>query len=82
MESKKITYILSRKEGTAKHMKSSGVTYYIVCIVAGALLLFAGCGRKSVKKVEPLRIVFFGDSVTYGYGVDDKTESGYSISSA
>ncbi|MCE5251004.1 SGNH/GDSL hydrolase family protein [bacterium] len=56
-------------------MKSTGVTYYIVCIVAGVLLLFGGCGRKSVKKVEPLRIVFFGDSVTYGYGVNDKTES-------
>jgi lysophospholipase L1-like esterase len=43
-------------------------------MITGILLLF-GCAKKQVVKKEPLKIVFFGDSVTYGYGVDETKES-------
>ncbi|MFC1692383.1 SGNH/GDSL hydrolase family protein [Candidatus Latescibacterota bacterium] len=42
-----------------------------------SIILF-GCARKpEVVRRAPVSIVFFGDSVTYGYGVDTKSESFY-----
>ncbi len=36
---------------------------------AGTVILFAGCGEKPAPKA-PITVVFFGDSITTGYGVD------------
>jgi len=58
-------------------MKTMGM----FCLVGGciAMAFVSGCGKKPEVKVEPVRtIVFFGDSVTYGYGVDPDTQSFYS----
>ena len=38
-----------------------------------------GCIRRPETMKKPLTIVFFGDSVTYGYGVDRTAESFYSL---
>lgn len=41
------------------------------------IAVFTGCGKKPEKlsTPRPVTIIFFGDSVTYGYGVDTETES-------
>ena len=63
-----------------------GDTMELKTIIIGSLfgLLFsiaivAGCGKKPLPAPEKPRrsIVFFGDSVTYGYGVDNEKESYY-----
>ena len=52
-------------------------TVMLMCINLGIVLLM-GCGKKPEKvSVPPLTIVFFGDSITFGYGVDPETESFY-----
>ena len=49
----------------------------LMCISLG-IVLNIGCGKKPEKvSAPPLTIVFFGDSVTFGYGVDTETESFY-----
>ena len=45
--------------------------------VAG-IVMFSGCGKKPEIIIKPAKkIVFFGDSVTYGYGVNNTRESFY-----
>ena len=49
--------------------------YGLIVIIA----FISGCAKKPVKvESPPYTIVFFGDSVTYGYGVDTETESFFS----
>ncbi len=49
----------------------------LMCISLG-IIMNIGCGKKPEKvSAPPLTIVFFGDSVTFGYGVDTETESFY-----
>ena len=55
-------------------------TGYAGIFLAGIIFfaIFTGCGKKPAKKVRvPRTIVFFGDSITYGYGVDREKESFY-----
>lgn len=49
-------------------------------VLAGAFVMIVNCAKKPEPEiVKPLRtIVFFGDSVTYGYGVDTEKESFFS----
>ncbi len=49
-------------------------------VLAGAFVMIVNCAKKPEPEiVRPLRtIVFFGDSVTYGYGVDTDKESFFS----
>jgi len=39
------------------------------------IILFIGCGKKPEMERGSKTIVFLGDSVTFGYGVDSETES-------
>ena len=39
------------------------------------IIIFIGCGKKPEIERSSKTIVFFGDSVTYGYGIDTETES-------
>jgi lysophospholipase L1-like esterase len=57
-------------------MKQITMKLVILGIVALAGVLFIGCGKKGAMKPEKLlTIVFFGDSVIYGYGLADQSES-------
>jgi len=44
-------------------------------VICGAGMFIGGCGKKVEVKQKPLIIVFFGDSVTYGYGLSNPSES-------
>ncbi len=49
-------------------------------LLSATLLLTAfGCMHRPDKTAKPVTITFFGDSVTYGYGVDRTSESFYSL---
>ncbi len=39
------------------------------------IIMFLGCGKKPLIERKPKTIVFFGDSITYGHGIDTETES-------
>ena len=44
--------------------------------IIGIAAITAGCGGKPQQPARPARtIVFFGDSLMYGYGVNRETES-------
>ena len=51
-------------------------------ILLGCIILvtvISGCGKRPEKAgAPPITIVFFGDSITFGYGVDTETESFFS----
>ena len=51
-------------------------------ILLGCIILvtvISGCGKRPEKvSAPPVTIVFFGDSITFGYGVDTETESFFS----
>jgi len=51
----------------------------ITVMIALASVVSTSCGRKpeTVREEKKTTIVFFGDSVTNGYGVDEETESFY-----
>ena len=66
-------YVLYK--GAAVIMKS---IYLVIigCSIVG-IVTFAGCGKKPVMKKPSMKIVFFGDSITYGHGVNNDRESFY-----
>ena len=49
----------------------------ILVILSLCLVIIISCGKKPEVKPTSLSVVFFGDSVTFGYGIEDKAESFY-----
>ena len=49
----------------------------ILTCTAVILAIFSGCGKKPEMKKTHLNIVFYGDSVTNGYGIKDTSRSFY-----
>ncbi|MBN1294783.1 MAG: SGNH/GDSL hydrolase family protein [Candidatus Latescibacteria bacterium] len=49
-----------------------------ILITMSMFVMFSGCGKKAEVRKISKRIVFFGDSITFGYGVDTQKESFYS----
>ena len=55
---------------------TSGIIFSFIILV----IMIACCGKKPEEVHRaPRTIVFFGDSVTFGYGVDTETESFYAL---
>jgi len=50
----------------------------IIGISVAGIVMLSGCGKKPEITIPAKKIVFFGDSVTYGYGVNNTRESFYS----
>lgn len=48
---------------------------FLFGVICGTGMIMEGCGKKVEMKQKPLTIVFFGDSVTCGYGLSDPSES-------
>ncbi len=55
-------------------MKSLQLLFLFV-VICGIVMFISGCGKKIEMKQKPLTIVFLGDSITYGYGLSDPSES-------
>ena len=57
------------------HAMKSLHLLFLFCMICGTGMFIGGCGKKIEVKQKPLTIVFFGDSVTSGYGLSDPSES-------
>ena len=71
------SYRNSHVQGATMEVKTVIIRSIFGLLISVAIV--AGCGKKpEIKPEKPKRsIVFFGDSVTYGYGVDSEKDSYY-----
>jgi len=59
-------------------MRTTTLSILSGCIIL--VIMFSGCGKKpEMIRFAPRTVVFFGDSITFGYGVDTQTESFYAL---